>query len=164
MCSLETGPWQSARVTSASAAARLPFGDDIYLCPAQFFAARFRSVRPRPFPLIQRSQVARRACRGCLAGRPDIIVTLNQRQVRAKILVANLHALDDSAWPESLPVTYEAPPDNYHKVVRLHGTTESLPLTLRSAAHNLETKRCLYGTWTKQDSLPQKKIPAILLE
>ena len=119
MCSLETGPWQSARVTSASAAARLPFDDDIYLCPAQFFAARFRSGRPRPFPLIQRSQVARRACRGCLGGRPDIIVTLNQRQVRAKILVANLHALDDSAWPESLPVTYEAPPDNNHKVVRL---------------------------------------------
>ena len=24
-------------------------------------------------------------------------------------------------------MTYEAPPDNNHKVVRLHGTTESLP-------------------------------------
>ena len=44
------------------------------------------------------------------------------------------------------------------------GPTEPLPFTLRSAAHNLETKRCLYGTWAKQGSLPQKKIPAILLE
>ena len=26
-------------------------------------------------------------------------------------------------------VTYEAPPDNNHKVVRLHGTTESLPVS-----------------------------------
>ncbi len=84
-------------------------GTGIYLCPAHFFAARFRSARPRPFPLIQRSQVARRACQGCLGGRADIIVTLNQRQVRAKILVANRHALDDSAWPESLPVTTPAP-------------------------------------------------------
>ena len=44
------------------------------------------------------------------------------------------------------------------------GPTEPLPFTLRSAAHNLETTRCLYGTWAKQGSLPQKKIPAILLE
>ena len=102
-------------------------GTGIYLCPAQFFAARFRPVRPRPFPLIQRSQVAWRACWGCLGGRPDIIVALKQRQVRTKIFVANRHALDDSAWPESSSVTYEAPPDNDHKVVRLHGTTESLP-------------------------------------
>ena len=40
----------------------------------------------------------------------------------------------------------------------------TLTFTLRSAAHNLETKRCLYGTWAKQGSLPQKIIPAILLE
>ena len=38
-----------------------------------------------------------------------------------------------NTWPESLPVTYEAPPDNYHKVVRLHGTTESLPLTRKDS-------------------------------
>ena len=47
---------------------------------------------------------------------------------------------------------------------RLHGTTESLPFTLRRAAHDLETKRCLCGTWIKQRSVLEKKIPANLLD
>ena len=49
------------------------------------------------------------------------------------------------------------PPTRPQKHVRLHGTTESLPFTLRRAAHDLETKRCLCGTWIKQRSGLEKK-------
>ena len=36
-----------------------------HLCPAQFFTARFRRLRTRPFPLVQRPPVARRADAVC---------------------------------------------------------------------------------------------------
>ena len=45
-----------------------------------------------------------------------------------------------------------------------HGTTESLPFTLRRAAHDLETKRCLCGTWKNTVLYQKKEIPANLLE
>ena len=54
------------------------------------------------------------------------------------------------------------PPTRPQKHVRLHGTTESLPFTLRRAAHDLETKRCLCGTWKNTVLYQKKKIPANL--
>ena len=71
---------------------------------------RFGRVRPRPFPvragalpLIQRAQVARRGPRHGHGARSDPAVALDQRQVGAKILVKNRHALDDNAWQKALP-------------------------------------------------------------
>ena len=78
--------------------------------PAQLFRARFRRVRPHPFPLrtggrllIQHLPVARRAHRLGSGRRPNPAVTLDQRQIGAKILVENRHASDDSAWQNMLP-------------------------------------------------------------
>ena len=43
-------------------------------------------------------------------------------------------------------------------------STPSLTITLRRAAHDLETKRCLCGTWKNTILCQKKKIPANLLE
>ena len=78
--------------------------------PAQLFRARFRRVRPHPFPLragvpllIQHLPVAQQAHRLGSGRRPNPAVTLDQRQIGAKILVENHHASDDSAWQNMLP-------------------------------------------------------------
>ena len=63
-------------------------------------------LREGVLPLVLRTPVSRRARRCCLGGRPNPVAALNQRQVCAKILVANRHALDDSAWKIALPARF----------------------------------------------------------
>ena len=92
MCSLETGPWQSARVTLASAAARLPFGDDTPARPAGLRAlppapgpiahARLRSTRLRrrvPVPTCgsgtRTARSRRRRCGGGVRGPENLTGT-----------------------------------------------------------------------------------------
>ena len=53
-----------------------------------------------------RKKHARLRRRCCLGGRPKPTVALNQRQVRAEILLVNRHALDDSAWQIALPAPF----------------------------------------------------------
>ena len=74
-----------------------------HLRPAQLFTARFRRLRPRPFPLIHRRPVARHVLGHGRGGRPHPAVALDQRQAGAKILLQNRHALDDSACRIALP-------------------------------------------------------------
>ena len=76
----------------------------VQLRSAQFFAARFRRLRPRPFSLVPRTQVPRLARRRRRLGRrPSLGNPFRRRQTRANILVENRHAPDGSAWPDSLP-------------------------------------------------------------
>ena len=69
----------------------------LQLRTAQFFATRFRCLRAHPLPFVQRLPVATRARRRSPRGRPNLSVALGQRQVCARILVANRHAHDASA-------------------------------------------------------------------
>ena len=92
MCNLEPGRWQSARVTSASAAARLPFGDDTPARPAGLRAlppapgpiahARLRSTRLRrrvPVPTCgsgtRTARSRRRRCGGGVRGPENLTGT-----------------------------------------------------------------------------------------
>ena len=65
--------------------------------PAQLFRTRFRSVRPSPFLLVQRSKVARGTCRR-RRGKAYPLAALGQRQLCGEIIVENRHAPDDNAW------------------------------------------------------------------
>ena len=79
------------------------------LRPEKLFRARFSRVSPRSFPIrpgtrlpVQRTKIERHARRYRRRRRPDPVVALDC-QVRAEILVANRHALDDIASEKSLP-------------------------------------------------------------
>ena len=79
-------------------------GTGIYLCSSQLFAARFGRIRPRPFPLVPRTKVARSARQPRNLRRwPSPSDLLRQRRGRPNILVENRHAPDNSAWSESSP-------------------------------------------------------------
>ena len=72
-------------------------------------SARARSRSARAYS----RSYSERQCRGELAGAASgddqiPVAALNQRQACCKILVANLHALDDSAWRSVLPAPLSA--------------------------------------------------------
>ena len=83
---------------------------------------------------------------------PERSVVINTRSAEIRSLCApNAAAGQSVPRPDGTLTPIPAQPNRY-------------TFTLRRAAHNLETKRCLCGTWIKHRFVLEKKIPANLLD
>ena len=95
----------------------------------------------------------------------EVIDGLTGEVRAAQIFVATLGASSytyaEATWTQALPNWIGS-----HTIAMPSGgaSTPSLTITLRRAAHDLETKRCLCGTWKNTILCQKKKIPANLLE